>query len=401
MLAEMRPSAGASMERAVEGGEDTLAQIDRLKEALRRLQTVSSREIQELKEKVESLSASNYAANLRLRELEHVELKCVSLAAELSVSQSEVRDLSQMVDAASASEELVERLTNENFSLGQQLVQLKTVVSDLEASAELSEELDASQRAEIVALRRDIELKDLHISNMLIEGKNARARLDESNRMIEKLRSTVASLQDSLRSLQAEASAVLDDNKNEAAVRAKQRLMRLNQSNLVLFQNCAELNGKLICLNSSVIECKSRIECLEAVLPTSLERDSSIQSRIAMLIRFQSVDANIRSAQGVCVASLSMLRRLLDVFGLKFCSSIFDSLSDVIDSSHNPLMVMTSKNFQSDSTSAIKKVFSVCPKLDIFYTHNICCYRCLSCGYISILCGAFSCAFELTRLPAF
>jgi chromosome segregation ATPase len=357
LLSDMKSSVGAASARGVDAGEDPWAQVDRLKEALRRLQTVSAREIQELKEKFESLSASNQATNIRLKELEHAELKCASLAAELSVAQDEARELGQMVDAASSSEELVERLTNENFSLGQQLVQLRTVVNDLEASAELSEELDASQRAEIIALRRDIEVKDMQITSLMNEGKAARVRLDESNRTIEKLRSDVGALQDSLRALQAEVSAVLGDSNNEAAVRAKQRLMRLNQSNLVLFESCSDLNGKIIGMNNSLTECKSRVECLEAVLPTSVERDGSIQSRIALLLRFESVDASIRSAHGACASSLSILRQLVDLFGVKYCGSTIESFSDLVRPSHSPLLKVASvKNVQSDSTSAIKQV---------------------------------------------
>lgn len=335
-------------------GEDLPLQVDRLKEALRRLQTLSAREIHDLKEQLETAKSSNDAVSARVVELGEVEIKCAEMAEQLAAARIEIGELSQMVDAASSAEELVERLTNENFSLGQQLNQIRTVVADLESNAELSEELDSSQRAEIIALRRDLELKDVQISNLSTEAKSSRLRLEESNRTIDKMRSTVDVLQDSVRSLQAELASLLDDSKDEVAVRAKHRIMRLSQANQWFFQKCVDLHRSVVVYSNSVAECESQLVCMEAILPTDNNRDGSLGGKIAMFVHFQSVEASVKSTRGALMFCNGVLRRLFSAFGLKLWDSVFDtSVGSTLSLESNLLSAAVTKVLDEHSCKAL------------------------------------------------
>ena len=84
------------------------------------------------------------------------------------------------MDANSAVDEMMEKLTAENLRLAQSSEELKTTVKDLEEAAEIMEELDGSQRGELLELRREIENKEAEMSILQSECNMLRMKVDEA-----------------------------------------------------------------------------------------------------------------------------------------------------------------------------------------------------------------------------
>lgn len=74
-----------------------------------------------------------------------------------------------MVDSSSSYEDIIEDLSDKNIKLESQIQQLKITVNDLEASQELMEELDLSQRDEISRSRKHIDKLEVSLSEKLKE----------------------------------------------------------------------------------------------------------------------------------------------------------------------------------------------------------------------------------------
>ena len=64
------------------------------------------------------------------------------------------------MDSYGALDQLLERLTESNGSLESEVSRLRLTVQDLEVEREVAEDLDASQRQELDALRRQADKQE-------------------------------------------------------------------------------------------------------------------------------------------------------------------------------------------------------------------------------------------------
>ena len=124
----------------------TTTEVLRLKDALRRLQALYEAE------KLVTVNQKARLDDLDYRAQNQAE-SILKLESQLLEAEEQVHELSQQVDDSSGFAEMVETLTATNEELNGRVIQLKEESSDLESAVELSEEIDAAQRAEIAALR--------------------------------------------------------------------------------------------------------------------------------------------------------------------------------------------------------------------------------------------------------
>lgn len=179
---------------------------EKLREALRRLHATSISEREAAKKDLDEALSALEAATASASEVD--ELRQYKINTE-----QQLNDLKQAVDAAASYEAMVEALTEKNLSLQQKVQVLESTVSDLEATAELNEELDASQREEITALRRAADSATVNALNADMERKAALARCDELTANMDKFRRATAALKeekDSLLQRLAEADNELE-----------------------------------------------------------------------------------------------------------------------------------------------------------------------------------------------
>jgi len=175
--------------------EDYREQNIRLREALRRLQGVHLADQRAAETQAETHKAELDVLSAEVEQLRGSKEDADRLQEELKRAMEEIKDLSQQVDDSSGYADMVESLSTKNQELHTRLSAAESTVEDLEAAAELMEELDVSQRHEISSLRAEVENKDVKLAagekerealvTRLNEQKN---KMDKVTGMVEKLR---------------------------------------------------------------------------------------------------------------------------------------------------------------------------------------------------------------------
>jgi chromosome segregation ATPase len=136
------------------GSADLQDQNNRLKEALRRLQSLHLSNEKNLQTVI-----AKYEEDLRLlREdkeaLEGSHERAEELQLQLELTQEEIKELAQQIDDSSGYADMVESLSTKNSELSMLVQKFQETIEDLEATQEVQEELDQSQRQEIESLRK-------------------------------------------------------------------------------------------------------------------------------------------------------------------------------------------------------------------------------------------------------
>lgn len=144
------PPGGASSTASTASDLD---QLDRLKEALRRLQGLHMEDAKRYTSQIQALTEEGRQATRLGGEVHQLRAERDSLAQELAKAREQISDLCEQVDDASSLNSLVESVTTKNLEMTALVRRLKTEISDLEASAEIAEQIDAQQHQEIAALR--------------------------------------------------------------------------------------------------------------------------------------------------------------------------------------------------------------------------------------------------------
>lgn len=237
-LAQLQLKASLSIQQAAAGPTvaDAEVQNERLKEAILKLHQTTTAEIGALKTRVKELEGFEARAAEKSREV-------ASLLSWQADAKERLEELSTRVDEASGYEALLEKLTETNIDLSEKNMQLAETVADLEASQEVMEELDGSQRAEIETIRRQMDSLTVQLRTADDAKKSQESKADELKQTVDRFRSML----DELRLENARlATQIAQDQSALQDVTGKNRETLSHKHSLVSqFARAAELSKLL------------------------------------------------------------------------------------------------------------------------------------------------------------
>lgn len=205
-----------------------------------------------------------------------------------------------MVDAASEAEAMVEKLTAENLHLTQANEELKGVVYDLEEAAEIMEELDASQRSEIISLRREAEDKDAEMSKCLSEVNGLRTKLEDVSKVAERLQKQLEGYKEKCAVFQADIDARMEQSLG-LVERQREAKYKLAQRRLLWYNDqCENLTLSVARLETSIRGLTSRHARVISMLPSADVTGIDTNELVAMIkSELKRLDNDIHLAEAL------------------------------------------------------------------------------------------------------
>lgn len=254
---------------------------ERLREALLRLRDISQHQEADLKQQVGELEQE-------VQKLEKVKEDYAQTQEKLAQSDSAIEDLRQQLDGALGAEEMIEELTEKNFSLNQQIQNLRSVVDDLENLKEVNDELDLNHTETEKQMQEEIDYQQ----GLLAEQSKKSALQDETIHDLEytltRFRDLVTSMQNDLEDMRA-SKQITENQAHEMTSRSK-AMMSLNMH---LQASASKAQTKAIDLELGRLEAEESTEHLKIVrlfLPESFktERNSILAFLAFKRIRFKA-----------------------------------------------------------------------------------------------------------------
>lgn len=287
---------------------------ERLREALMRLRDITQQKESDLKDQVAELEKD-------LQDLGSIKDNFLQTKEKLVQSNSIIEELRHQLDTALGAEEMIEELTDKNFSLNEQIDDLKAAVEDLESLKELNDELDMNHTETEKQMQSEIDFDEA----LLAEQSRKSAIQDETIHDLEytitRFRNLVANMQNDLEDLKA-SQQITETEANEMTSRSK-AMMDLNMQ---LQVSASKAQVKAIDLELRRLDAQQSAEHLEIIqlfLPETFtaERNSvlaflsfkRIGSKASMMHEFVKELVNNPSSPG----------RERDIFS---CCDVLDKL---------------------------------------------------------------------------
>lgn len=208
----------------------------------------------------------------------------------------------QMVDASSDSEAIIEGLTSDNLALQAKIQQLSTAMGDLEEAAELMDELDASQRADITSLRRELENRGTEIQHLQSEIAVLRSKIDEITRSAESYKDNYEACLTRCRALQADLDAMAAAAISEAEKKREQRAMLCQRALVFYADRFLKLRVESAKLQRLVKSQEARLARVVSLLPAP---GSSVSGSLGFSVgmEMKCVDFEISAARVLDLAA--------------------------------------------------------------------------------------------------
>eukprot|EP00742_Colponemidia_sp_Colp-10_P007349 GILJ01007910.1.p1 GENE.GILJ01007910.1~~GILJ01007910.1.p1 ORF type:complete len:1278 (-),score=327.26 GILJ01007910.1:105-3938(-) len=249
-------------------------QVDRLKEALKRLHDGSRQEKAEHLRRIQELEKD---ANL-VPELKQQLIRMTQLTRELEKSQGEVEELKQMLDEARIHESMVESLTDKNLQLEEKISELQSAMDDLQELRDMSEEIEESHLELEKQLQRDLDLKDVQLQ----EHKEAMDRLKDQ--MSDQLR-TMEQFRQRVRELEREIQLLREQLSNSGEGEKVNKIHNLLQQQMDIQKRLQEMRRGGMKRKIREVELSQSVESvkmLELCVPANV-----IQQEMKLISPFQ------------------------------------------------------------------------------------------------------------------
>lgn len=203
-------------------GNDQISAIisenSKLKEAVLKLRDINVRDKRELQEQAHHVQIELQrvqATNAKLMALE-------SLPEQLANARHSIAILKEQLEAAQAQDVIINRLTEKNLQMEEQVTTLQETIQELNELKQVSAELEAYNMEEIKTIKHEIAQKDAQISNLesTIQQLNKKQKLlDQDN---EKYRSKLNAVSNSMNALEKQNQ---DKEKKTMEVNSKSQEM--------------------------------------------------------------------------------------------------------------------------------------------------------------------------------
>jgi dynactin 1 len=269
---EMNPD-----ERTSQGWLQLERSNERLREALLRLRDMTQEQESNLKAQISSLEEEVKDFGLVKHDYEENREK-------LLVTEADLEDLRQQLDAALGAEDMIEELTDRNMVMQEQIDNLQLVIEDLENLKELNDELEINHVEAEKQMQEEIDFKDNIINEQSRRSAQQSQAIEDCEYTISRFRELVTNLQTDLEDMRA--SRQITETEAEELSSKSRAMLDLNMK---LQMSAAKTQIKTIDLELRRLEAQEAAEHLAIVqlfLPESFqsERDS-----ILALLRFKRV----------------------------------------------------------------------------------------------------------------
>lgn len=284
VLREENEELGKEMspeERTSQGWLQMERSNERLREALMRLRDITQHQETDLKRQVAELE-------LEVQELEKIKADYVQSQEKLAQSDSAIEDLRQQLDTALGAEEMIEELTEKNFSLTEQLQNLRSVVEDLESLKEVNDELEIHHTETEKQMQEEIDYHQGLLADQSKKSALQEETIHDLEYTLTRFRDLVTSMQNDLEDMRA-SKQITENQANEMTNRSK-AMMNLNMR---LQASATKAQTKAIDLELGRLEAEESTEHLKIVqffLPESfkVERNSILTFLAFKRIRFKA-----------------------------------------------------------------------------------------------------------------
>lgn len=287
---------------------------ERLRDALIRLRDITQHQEADLKQQVSELEKE-------VQELEKVKEICALTQENLSRSELAIEELRQQLDTALGAEEMIEELTEKNFSLNEQIQNLRSVVDDLESLKEVNDELEINHTETEKQMQEEI---DYH-QGLLTEQSKKSALQEETIHDLEytltRFRDLVTSMQNDLEDMRA-SQQITENQANEMTSRSK-AMMNLNMR---LQASASKAQTKAIDLELGRLEAEESTEHLKIVqlfLPESFKIE---KNSILAFLAFKRIHFKARLMHGFIKERMSVKTAPGHEGDIFACCGILDKL---------------------------------------------------------------------------
>lgn len=250
---------------------------ERLKEALLSLRDMTRDHEAELKAQIATLEE-------QISDMDTVKAQFEENREKLLRAEADAEDLREQLEVAQNAEEILEKLSDENMLLKEQVNELNGVIEDLEDLKEVNDELEINHIETEKQLQEEIDFKDSLIVDRERTAREQQAALDEADYNINRFRALVSQMQSDLQDL--EASKQISQAEAEQLSSKSRAMLDLNQK---LQSSAAKTQIKTIDLELRRLDAeqaKQHLEIVQLFLPESFqaERDS-----VLALLRFKRI----------------------------------------------------------------------------------------------------------------
>ncbi|KAH6656223.1 dynein associated protein-domain-containing protein [Truncatella angustata] len=217
-----------------------------------------------------------------LEEYDNVKQEFQIAKEKLVDAETRTEHLKAQLDNALGSEEIIEKLSEDNAAQSDTIATLRENIRDLEELKEISDELEVNHLEHEKELEKIIESKDSNIFRLSQQLTDQNRDIDDMEYTIGRFKELVSNLQKDLEDMQA--SNAMNEAESEQINSKSRELLDLNQK---LQINAAKTQAKTIELELErmhATEAKLHLEIVTLFLPESYEQDkNSVQALLKFM----------------------------------------------------------------------------------------------------------------------
>jgi dynactin 1 len=269
---EMNPE-----ERTSQGWLQLERSNERLREALLRLRDITQEQEADLKAQISSLEDE-------VKDFGLLKNDCEETREKLLVTEADLDDIRQQLDAALGAEDMIEELTDRNMAMQEKIDDLELAIEDLESLKELNDELEINHVEAEKQMQEEIDFKDNLIAEQSRRTAQQSQAIEDCEYTISRFRELVTSLQADLEDMRA--SRQITETESEELSSRSRAMMDLNMK---LQMSAAKTQIKTIDLELRRLEAEEAAEHLAIVqlfLPDAFNAD---RDSVLALLRFKRV----------------------------------------------------------------------------------------------------------------
>ncbi|KAI0484491.1 CAP-Gly domain-containing protein [Xylariaceae sp. FL0804] len=262
-------------ERASTGWLQSEREKQRLREALIRLRDITQEADEEYKATIKSLRAD-------LEEFDAVKEEFEIAKEQLLDSEARAEDLRQQLDDNLGAEAMIEQLSYEKLTQGEQINELRATIDDLEALKEINDELEVNHVQNEKEMQEELDFKDNVIAEQARKAGEQDDAIGEYEYTCSRFRELVTNLQSDLEDLRA--SHAVNEAESEQ-LNSKSKMMEdLNQKLRISTEKTQAKTIDLELQRMGAEEAQQHLDILKLFLPESYSAD---RDSVLALLRFR------------------------------------------------------------------------------------------------------------------
>lgn len=286
---------------------------ERLRDALMRLRDMTQQQEADLRAQISELEKD-------VHDLGNAKEDSLRTKEKLTQSESIIEDLRQQLDTALGAEEMIEELTEKNFSLNEQLENLKVAVEDLESLKEVNDELEINHTETEKQMQEEIEYHESLLTTELKKSAQKDETIQDLEYTMTRFRDLVTNMQNDLENMRA-SKQITETQANEMTNHSR-AMMDLN---IRLQASASKTQVKAIDLELRKLEAQESAEHLKIVQLFLPESFNSEKNSVLAFLAFKRIGFKANLLHGFIKERVNR-EILLDDSDVFVCYDILDRL---------------------------------------------------------------------------